>query len=700
MEISKINEINDQFENDEQLSQMEKYQLIESLYNTCKDHEEPAVRARIINNYAVALFYNGESEKSHKFAIEALKIANSENLIAIQMKVYNLLGNLNSFLGRYAIALDYYHQSLRLTNQLEKSGSLSSLLNNIAIIYSIVKMRERSLHYFKEAQKFSKKEHNYKVFFLTTYNIISEALENNDVDDALTNTKAFSDMLKFKKDIVQYKALWMLIQGKLAKHNREYDPAMDYLAEALVLFEADDDYAGITDVHLLMGKIMYEKGEYDKAMTYNLMVCDYATRSEDIEIERDARIQISEVADHVPMNEIIQSNYKRLVKLDEQLLNNLYTLSVLQIEEKLDIELKNEMERNTERLLENMRFIYEVSKDISKELEYDALIEIIIRKLVSFMKFDALVIGLYDSEKKCIRNRITYSENEIKQSYDVPVDNKSSMGSWVIRNNREYYTGSLTHMTLEDFEPIEVNFPDINVPYETIYYTPLVNDEEIIGVFSIQKYEINGFDHYQLDMIRAIASYISIAVANALKTKEMQRLNEQLDVISKLDGLSNLFNRYALNQDIKPILKAFNEDKVAIATMMCDIDYFKEYNDFYGHVEGDRIIQNISDILKISVQNFTPYIYRYGGDEFLIIFQGHDEETVTQIAHNILRTVDKSNLAHIEKGIGERVTISVGLAFFDPHNEALDEDDLLRGADVSLYISKRKGRNQVRSTRF
>ncbi len=705
MEISKINAINDQFENNEQLSNNDKLHMMENLYGICLTIEEPSVKARTFSNYAIALFYNGELDKSHKLAIETIEIVNAENLVVTKIRVSNLLGNINSYLGRYAIALDYYLQSLRLSKQMDKSNSLGGLLNNIAIIYSMMKMKERTLYYYEEAQKFSKQEHNYKVYFLTTYNLITEYLKNGEFDHAKGHANAFYEMLTIKRDILQYEALWQLIKGKIAHHKGDLDEALENIHEASALFIADDDISGINDCDLMISRIMLDSGKYDLALEYSLKVANYAMHAEDVEIEREARLLVHLIADHVAFNEAIKDNYKRLLMLDEKLLANLYALSMYQIDEKLDIELKNEMQQMTERLLENMRFIYEISKDISKEQEYEMLVELIIRKLISFMKFDALVIGLLDSEQSMIVNRIVYHKGQIEKSYDVPIDNKGSLGTWVVRNNREYYTGSLTHMKLDDYEPYKENFPGIDVPYETIYYTPLVTDREIIGVFSLQMYEINGFDRYQLDMIRAIASYIAIAVANALKTQKMKALNEQLSIISKFDGLSNLLNRYALNEDIKPLLKAYNADKKCIATLMCDIDYFKEYNDFYGHVEGDRIIQKISAILKESAEHLTPYIYRYGGDEFLIIFQEQDEKVVTKIAHDLLKAVDDANMPHVDKGIGQRVTLSIGLAFFeikeDPAvDEFLDEDDLLRGADISLYVSKRKGRNQVRRTLF
>ncbi len=709
MELSAINAINDQFENNEQLSNTEKLNMMETLYNTCLTIDEPAVKARTFVNYAIALFFSGEIEKSHKLAVETIKIANSENLVVIRMRVTNLLGNINGYSGRYALALDYYHQSLRLSKQMEKFSSLSGLLNNIAIIYSTMKMNDRALHYYGEAQKFSKQEHNHKSYFLTTYNLVTEYLKIDHFEEAKRNADAFYEMLSIKKDITQYEALWKMIQGRIAHHLGNLEEALKITNEAIVQFKGDDDVIGLNESYLLIARIMMDSGNYEQSLEYCLKVIDYALNADDVEVEREARLIIYSMDDYLSFNEIIKNNYKQLHLLDEKLLTSLYELSLYQIEEKLDVELSNEMQQITERLHENMRFIYEISKDISKEQEYDSLVETIIKKLISFMKFDALVIGLYDSEAAMIVKRIIYHNGQIEKSYDVSISNKGSLATWVVRNNREYYTGSLTHIKLDDYENFQENFPGINVPYETIYYTPLITDQKIIGVFSLQMYEINGFDHYQLDMIRAIASYIAIAMANSLESQKMKILNEQLNTISKLDGLSKLFNRYALNEDVKPLLEAYNKNGKNIATLMCDIDYFKEYNDFYGHVEGDRVIQKVSAILKESAEHLTPYIYRYGGDEFLIIFQEQDEEVVTKIAHDILKTIEDANMEHVHKGIGERVTLSIGLAFFeskavsslgDTLDDPLDEDDLLRGADISLYVSKRKGRNQVRRTLF
>lgn len=700
MNISEINNINDQIENDEAISMSTKKILIDKAIAYSLESGEPTVLARSLVNQATYLLSNGEPALANDKAMEAMKIAEDLQLLNIKRRLCNLFGNINSFYGRYIIALNYYHQSLRLAKQLDMEASTSSVLNNIAILYSTIKMNARAIEYYVEAQRASESEHNYKLYFLITHNIISLYFDEKNVEKAIEYLSQMEAILKLKPYVQEYVALTFLNKGKIAMLQDQLDLALEFTCKSDEIFDEIHDVIGVNEARLLKSKIYYEMKDYGQALEIGLLLSKEAEKQGEFESEREARKHIFTIAQSMPINSDIEWNYKRLIVLDEQLLSNLYQMSLYQLEEQVDFELQEQLKNNTERLIENMKFINEVSKDISKELNYDALINIIIGKLASFVQFDALVIGLYDKNKEALINRITYEKGVINQSYDVPVSNKSSLGTWVVRNRRDHYTGYLSHMVLDDFEPLHKNFKDITVPYESVYYAPLIDDEEVIGVFSLQKYTINGFDHLQIDMLRAITSYIAIAIANALKTAKMKELNDQLKTISKKDGLSQLLNRYALNEDVKPLLNQFNTQSKSISTLMCDIDYFKEYNDYYGHVEGDAVIVKVSQILTSICLEYTPFIYRYGGDEFLVVFQELDEVKVEQIARDILKSVALAEMPHIEKGIGEKVTISIGLAHFTPSKERLNEDDLLRGADISLYISKRKGRNQVRATKF
>lgn len=700
MEISLINQLNDQFENDETLTSIERKKLIDDIYRYSSETNEPNTIARSLVNLANFQLSNGEVELALQNANNAFELSKKHHLDNVQRRVCNLLGNIQSYYGRYGVALDYYHQSLRIAQHLDMKGSIAAILNNIATLYEVFNMGEQAVKYYISAQKAAKSEHNYKLTIMITHNIINHYFAQKNVEMVRRQLEAMGELMTHKSDVSEYHALFLINSSRYLYLQEEYEAALKASDDAFTLFETVDDAIGIRECQMMNSRIYDALGEVEKAYEIGIKLADSSEEIGDFDAEREARLFIHQLTEKISYREDILENYKRLISLDELLLNNLYEMSLYQIEGKIDADLQNQLKRDSDRLMENMSFINEVAKDLAKELDYDTLVKLIITKMASFVEFDALVLGLYDEEKELLYSRMTYENGEIKESYDVPLSNKSSLGTWVIRHRKEYYTGYLSHLVLDDFEPLHKNFQNISVPYETIYYSPLIVDEKVIGVFSLQRYTINGYDHAQIEMMRALSSYIAIAIANALKTAQMKDLNERLKTISKRDGLSGLLNRYALNEDVGIILDAFNTENRSLSTLMCDIDFFKEYNDYYGHLEGDKVIKTIAQVLEDACGHSTSYIYRYGGDEFMIVFLDCDEDEVAAIAQKILKTVSDSNMPHVEKGINEKVSVSIGLAYFELNKEILNEDDLLRSADISLYISKRKGRNQARSMKF
>ncbi len=700
MEISVINQLNDRYENDETITSLERKRLIEDIYKYSSDSNEPNTIARSLVNLSNFQLNNGEVELALKNANHAFELSKKHHLDNVQRRVCNLLGNIQSYYGRYGIALDYYHQSLRIAQHLDMKGSIAAILNNIATLYEAFNMGEQAVKYYISAQTVAKSEHNYKLTIMITHNIINHYFKQGKIENVRQQLDAMGELITHKSDVSEYNALFLINSSRYLFLQEEYEAALVSSNEARALFQKVDDAIGLRECQMMDSRIYDALGDYDKAYEMGSALAVSSEEIGDFDAEREARLFIHQLTDKITFRSGIVENYKRLMVLDESLLNNLYEMSLYQIEGKIDTDLQEQLKRDSDRLMENMSFINEVAKDLAKELDYDTLVKLIITKMASFVEFDALVLGLYDEARELLYNRMTYENGEIKESYDVPLSNKSSMGTWVIRHRTEYYTGYLSHLVLDDFEPLNKNFQNISVPYETIYYSPLIIDEKVIGVFSLQRYTINGYDHAQIEMMRALSSYIAIAIANALKTAQMKELNDRLKTISKQDGLSGLLNRYALNEDVGIILEAFNRQKRKLSTLMCDIDFFKEYNDDYGHLEGDKVIKTVAQILKETCNETTPYIYRYGGDEFMVVFLDSDEETVAAIAQHILISVSDVNMPHLEKGINGKVSVSIGLAYFEVSNEALNEDDLLRSADISLYISKRKGRNQARSMKF
>ncbi|WP_407308468.1 diguanylate cyclase domain-containing protein [Acinetobacter sp.] len=184
------------------------------------------------------------------------------------------------------------------------------------------------------------------------------------------------------------------------------------------------------------------------------------------------------------------------------------------------------------------------------------------------------------------------------------------------------------------------------------------------------------------------------------RTLQLRQLNEQLELQIQIDALTGAFNRRALNIEIQRLFsmtKDHNNSTLAFA--MLDVDYFKNYNDYYGHLKGDVILQ---DLVKIIQQALPPsaYVARYGGEEFGIILHNIPSEVVLKILQQVLNAVRQAQLEHVNRPDQKKyVTLSMGVAWMDRHHTYTDIHELMKAADVQLYAAKGAGRDQYHALR-
>ncbi len=183
---------------------------------------------------------------------------------------------------------------------------------------------------------------------------------------------------------------------------------------------------------------------------------------------------------------------------------------------------------------------------------------------------------------------------------------------------------------------------------------------------------------------------VKIRVKNhvALKLK-----SDRLEELSMIDGLTHIPNRRYFDEIYQKTCKEMAREHKGGALMMIDVDYFKRYNDHYGHGRGDECLVKIADALQSVLKRPTDTVARYGGEEFVVMLQNTDKEGAIRVAENLLQAVNDLNLAHDYSTIADHVTISLGMAFKSPE-ESLCREDLLKMADDALYRAKEGGRNR------
>ncbi len=171
---------------------------------------------------------------------------------------------------------------------------------------------------------------------------------------------------------------------------------------------------------------------------------------------------------------------------------------------------------------------------------------------------------------------------------------------------------------------------------------------------------------------------------------------KRLEELSITDELTTLYNRRYFNKIISQELYRLKRDKKLISLAIIDIDYFKKYNDYYGHQEGDSTLKQVAKVIKESFKRHGDYIFRVGGEEFAIIFSTTSADDVKKISQDIVDSVRALNISHEKSEVYKVVTISLGVVSIDLSSHAdIDESQIYKMADEQLYKAKERGRDRI-----
>jgi diguanylate cyclase (GGDEF)-like protein len=192
--------------------------------------------------------------------------------------------------------------------------------------------------------------------------------------------------------------------------------------------------------------------------------------------------------------------------------------------------------------------------------------------------------------------------------------------------------------------------------------------------------------------IREILSdYLSNVLKTSLSILHESKKREAIKLLSLTDEVTGLFNQRKLVEDLELYIGRYEHEKVGFSLLFVDIDYFKNVNDQYGHVVGSQLLVDMSHILKDQLRS-TDLVYRYGGDEFIVLLPRTNVEETKKIALRISDAVKSSEFT-IETGEKYKLSLSIGVAQYP--SDATDAKAIIDFADKMMYMSKKSGRGKV-----
>ncbi|MCT7516676.1 GGDEF domain-containing response regulator [Aliarcobacter cryaerophilus] len=168
--------------------------------------------------------------------------------------------------------------------------------------------------------------------------------------------------------------------------------------------------------------------------------------------------------------------------------------------------------------------------------------------------------------------------------------------------------------------------------------------------------------------------------------------NDMLEKLSMYDGLTNIRNRRFFDETFEKTFNEIKRDKKSLAVLMIDIDFFKPYNDNYGHGQGDETLRKVAKALEKTIKRASDFVARYGGEEFVILLKDIKKDGVEAVANNLLNAVRELKITHEFSKIENYVTISIGASFYNSNSDVTKLELLLK-ADETLYNVKNSGRN-------
>ncbi len=277
-------------------------------------------------------------------------------------------------------------------------------------------------------------------------------------------------------------------------------------------------------------------------------------------------------------------------------------------------------------------------------------------------------LGLSSSRKGQMRINIKSKNGDIFDQWVV-----KNMQPLLIEDTKMDYRFDAEKVIDEDVRPIR-----------SLISVPLMVRNKALGILRIDSPHENDFKTEDLRFLSTISDIGALAIENA-------QLYERVEQLAIRDGLTNLYlRRYLMKRLPEEISRKIRREK-PLSFVIFDLDYFKDYNDKFGHIAGDIVLKTIAMELSSFFHEPGSLICRYGGEEFCVLLPDVSKEEAFDMANQLRQKIsEKTIILRREK---TRITVSAGVASFP--GDAKLKDELIAKADQALYRAKKKGRNRV-----
>ena len=316
--------------------------------------------------------------------------------------------------------------------------------------------------------------------------------------------------------------------------------------------------------------------------------------------------------------------------------------------------------------------LFEMSQDLGNSLSVSVTLSVLAVKLKRVIPHDSIAIYIV-RDGKLIPEHVSGDDFRLFSSLEIPIG--MGLSGWVAENRKSIINGN------PSVEPGYMNDPEKFSMLRSALAVPLEGVNGVIGVLTLYHTAKDAFTRDHLRIVMALSSKVSLAIENALKFRQVEN-SATTDFLTGLPNARSLF----LHLDSQIARSKRTNGKLAV--LVCDLDGFKQVNDRYGHLQGNRVLQLIAEAIQSNCRE-SDYVARMGGDEFVLVLPGFDPGSLDQKVEQLSRLV-----AAVGREVcGEDVVaLSVGAAFYKL--DGVDAEQILAEADRRMYKEKHVHKQQ------
>nr|WP_259457952.1 sensor domain-containing diguanylate cyclase [Salipaludibacillus neizhouensis] len=262
--------------------------------------------------------------------------------------------------------------------------------------------------------------------------------------------------------------------------------------------------------------------------------------------------------------------------------------------------------------------------------------------------------------------------------------------------SRQYDAHEWVITTIEGNPIARENLP-VSIVMKTERYVKDYVHTVVSGSNQRKVLSVNGtplYDHTG-KLIAALLSIVDITVKKQTES-ELIQANKLLKRLAEQDGLTGVSNRRHFDNELQNYWESSLNNNTPLSLIMLDIDYFKLYNDEYGHQAGDDCLKSITKVIDQKLTDTDTVFARYGGEEFAIILPDYSAEEALNLAQKLHQSIQKLSIPHTSSPLCDEVTVSFGISTILPNQEN-KSSELIENADKALYAAKEDGRNSVKT---